>query len=422
MTLENFILELIKIENISGKNEKRKSLEVLSQSPEAKILLSNILNPRFSTYIGEDLILGAIRITGQDSDYQIELPIDLTQINNIYQKLNNGEIKRGHSAIAIIKKIQELMPTYSEWISRIFRKDLRIWVEWHSFSKVNNIQKFSVLLANDINKVKNIEKKLNFPLYIQPKLDGYRCVAIYQDSEWKLFSRNGKEYKNFPQIIEKLNQYANINFVYDGEIMSDDFMSMQQTAFSDKKKRVVGDLFYAVFDRILLTDWQEQKSATPFFQRFSAINEFEELNEIKLVRTIEINDLNQISEFHQQFVTEGYEGLMIRNNTPYEWKRTDNLIKVKDMKTMDCRILDVQYGSNKFTDRMGAILVLQENGIECLVGGGFSDEERLHFIQQKQELIGKIIEVKYQELTEHNCMRFPVFLRFRPDLDEEENA
>ena len=80
---------------------------------------------------------------------------------------------------------------------------------------------------------------------------------------------------------------------------------------------------------------------------------------------------------------------------------------------MDCKVLEQEKGEGKYKHVMGAVKVRQENGKTCNVGSGFSDEERSTF--WKKSIKNKIIEVSYQSLTDDGLMRFPRFMRMRPD-------
>jgi len=106
---------------------------------------------------------------------------------------------------------------------------------------------------------------------------------------------------------------------------------------------------------------------------------------------------------------------MVRADKPYQFKRTDFLSKIKEMHSMDCEVLRVEEGRNSNKGHMGALVVRQENGVECGVGSGFSKADRKLIFDQEDMYVGRTMEVKYQELTEAKVMRFPVFVRWRDD-------
>ena len=139
---------------------------------------------------------------------------------------------------------------------------------------------------------------------------------------------------------------------------------------------------------------------------------------IKYVRCEPCDSWEQVYANHARYLAEGYEGTILRNDTPYEWKRTDNLLKIKDMQSMDCIYSSINEGTGKAKGMMGSITVIQENGVECEVGTGFTDEMRKEFWDAGIMLAGRTVEIKYQELSPDGCMRFPVFIRMRPDKDD----
>lgn len=278
------------------------------------------------------------------------------------------------------------------------------------------------MLAKDINKIKKMDEKVQFPVYVQPKLDGYRCIAIHNDSEWELYSRNGKKYENFPEILEQLKEFGDPETVYDGEIMSNDFQSMQKSAFAKKRGSTVGDVRYHIFDALQRNEFTNRACSRTFDLRLKALNQqakkmdFAGETCFEMVATTKCDSWEEVHAAHSKFCKEGYEGTIVRLNAIYEFKRTDSLMKIKDMLSQDCVIHQVIKGKGKYANAMGKIKVLQEDGQTlCEVGTGFSDSMREDFWYNKDNIAGKTVEIKYQELTPDGVMRFPVFIRFRDD-------
>jgi DNA ligase-1 len=113
------------------------------------------------------------------------------------------------------------------------------------------------------------------------------------------------------------------------------------------------------------------------------------------------------------------EGVMINiNEAPYCFKRTDNLLKLKVMKSCDLKVIGFEEGEGKNTGVLGALIV-DYKGFPLKVGSGYSDSYRSKFWDNKEKLIGLTIEVQYFEETKNKegelSLRFPVFLRVRSD-------
>jgi DNA ligase-1 len=83
------------------------------------------------------------------------------------------------------------------------------------------------------------------------------------------------------------------------------------------------------------------------------------------------------------------------------------------MLTMDCVVTGHYLGEGKYENTLGGLIVQQENGKECRVGSGFIDQERDDILNDITNVVGRTIEVKYQNLSDDGVMRFPIFLRFR---------
>ena len=115
-----------------------------------------------------------------------------------------------------------------------------------------------------------------------------------------------------------------------------------------------------------------------------------------------------------------WEGLMLRySSSIYEKKRSKELIKLKPFISVDLKIVDYKIHKNE-NEGLGALIVEYKNGL-VRVGSGYTKEERLEFWNKRKSLIGKIVEVQAMEETEDSngkkSLRFPVFLRLRPDKD-----
>lgn len=145
------------------------------------------------------------------------------------------------------------------------------------------------------------------------------------------------------------------------------------------------------------------------------------LNNVDVVAMFyEGTDQNEIDKWLEYAENNDMEGIMLNLDTPYEFKRTKNLIKVKRFYSLDLKVIGVEEGTGRNKGRLGALIV-DYKGNEVKVGSGFSDELREYYWKCKHELIGKIIEVKYKEQTKNKngteSLQFPVFVRLREDKD-----
>ena len=127
-----------------------------------------------------------------------------------------------------------------------------------------------------------------------------------------------------------------------------------------------------------------------------------------------VNSVAVCEAMEKKYIGDGYEGAMVLPDIPYyKGKKSNKLLKFKTMLSMDCRVGGMYEGTGKYVGTMGGLNLIQEDGKHCDVGSGFTDEERDYIWQNKEKIVDRIAEIKYQELTPDGIMRFPIFLRWR---------
>ena len=411
--MELSILE--QIDGVSGKNDK------------LKILKDNKDNKRLATLLDAALNFNRKFHIKKFDENQVkcdEIPDNYSYFTEIVlDKLENRHWT-GNDAIECVENFFKLCnPLEQKWYARILRKDLKAGFSVDTAVKAGfkNIPTFDVMLAKDGNKQKKLEELVSEGVYISPKLDGYRCLAVVDNGNVTLYSRNGTEYINFPTIVESLQKcFPTGQYVFDGEIMSDDFQSMQKSAFANKRQTTVGDVNFSIFGYIPFSEWAAQKFKMLTIDRMEALyalsNKFD--SNLKLVQQIREFDLSRVYELQAYFEKQGYEGAMALPNIPYYLgKKTNTLVKFKTMQSQDCVVTGIYEGKpgTRLEGSMGGIIVRQENGETCDCGSGFTDEDRKVMWENPELYIGNIVEIKYQELSKDGIMRFPIFMRWRND-------
>lgn len=329
----------------------------------------------------------------------------------------------GNEAIAVTEKFFGYCDALQrKWYARVIRKNLRAGVDSTVRKAGFNIPKFEVMLAKDANLCKKLKEIVEGGVFISPKLDGYRCIAVCDNGSVSLYSRNGSIYSNFPTIIETLERVSEgMSYVLDGEIMSDDFSSMQKTAFASQRRTSVGDVNYHVFGYIEYNEWITGNFVMSTTERVNELDHlFEDLvmnidDNIIQVDQIHATDVATCRKYETEFIQEGYEGAMVLpDDIPYyKGKKSNKLLKFKIMKSMECVVVGMYEGNDKYKGMMGGLNLHQDDGKECDVGSGFTDEDRDYVWKNKDKILGRLVEIKYQELTDDGIMRFPIFLRYR---------
>lgn len=170
--------------------------------------------------------------------------------------------------------------------------------------------------------------KIKYPCYVQPKLDGARCIAMKIDNEVKLFSRTGKEVNTVPHLMIELNRVMKNGEIFDGEIynhggdFNEDVGSLRATVNTDFEKTADNSLW--IYDCPRIDDYTEEDS---FALRSKALelrlNGFNDIKDLILVPTHEVFNFEAIKSLFKSYTSDSYEGVMIRQkNMKYEQKRT----------------------------------------------------------------------------------------------------
>ena len=329
---------------------------------------------------------------------------------------------------------------WNGWYRRILIKDLRCGVSEKTINKVVEkqwpdyaIPVFGCQLAHDSA---NHEAKVSGKKFIEVKLDGVRVVTIVRvDGRVDMFSRNGKELVNFPHVTEQISAVVKkappkYDLVLDGEIMSSSFQDLM-TQVHRKSDVKANDAILNLFDMCPLEDFEKgfwNKSQTVRSQMVQAW--VEQNNEMLPNVTCLANELVDLDtdegqlrykEINAQAVAGGYEGIMIKDPLAgYECKRSVAWLKLKPFIEVSLEVVDVEEGTGRNVGRLGAIVcegVDDGKTIRVNVGSGFSDNGRDTHWASRDSLLGQIVEVRADAVTQNQdgtySLRFPRFLRFR---------
>ena len=249
-------------------------------------------------------------------------------------------------------------------------------------------------------------KDINFPCYVQPKLDGVRC--IYNDGQ--LSSRRAKVFPHLTHITKELQNKIEKGMILDGELYSDELDFQTLVGLVKKVKIIEGDISemkkikFVVYDNISTLDYEKRLGKL----KTNIDNKFEYT---KLLETETCETKNDIKMFHDKYTKTGYEGLIIRNKLGgyQESYRSKNLQKYKEF-------VDEEYEIVGFTDGTGVEKNLVIWTCKTKSGNTFqvrpkgTHDERRELFQKGNDFIGKLLTVVYQELTNDGIPRFPTTL------------
>ena len=349
----------------------------------------------------------------------------------------------GHAARDQIEQVSQQFDS-EEWNNlarRVLIKDLRCGISEKTLNKVlgkseYRIPVFTCQLAQDSTdrpaKMKGIKR-------LECKLDGVRVLAVVTGGACTLYSRNGKEFANFPQIAEAILDQRKAfqwgrgtggHFVLDGEIVGESFQKLMKQAHRKSDAETSG-MVYHIFDIIPLDAFKEGHCNMQQYKRIEWLESArgilsDETDCLRIMGGLEV-DLDTaeghdiMHRYAEDCVAEGFEGIMIKAlDAPYECKRSDFWMKWKPTISVDLTIVGFEEGTGRNENRLGAIIcegVDNERNIRVNVGSGFSDTDRDEYWTGRDDLLGHLVEVQADAVTQNQdgtySLRFPRFLRFR---------
>ena len=323
------------------------------------------------------------------------------------------------------------MEEWNDWYRRILIKDLRCGVTHKTINKHSTmtVPVFECMLADDSKKH---EKKMTGEVYVEPKLDGVRVITIcdVDKDEVKMFSRNGKELNNFPKILQQFDEMLDQmgeSMVFDGEVMSDDFQTLMREIHR-KGGAKTDDAVLNVFDCLPLDYFKMGEYEMTLAKRKQILDDFEFGPNISRVEYVKMNlsdddGQKMFADYNKLCIDKGFEGIMVKPIVgSYECKRSSLWLKVKPFIEVSLTVKDVEEGTGRNVGKLGALIVEgndMDKFIKTNVGSGLTDNDREEFWKAKEKLIGQVVEVRADAITQNQnakdewSLRFPRFLRFR---------
>lgn len=347
-----------------------------------------------------------------------------------YLSQNNTGTDNDISMIqAFLDECEEDREFYEQMITKSFRLG--------ADSKVVNsvipglIPTFEIQLGTSVEKCKLVDGTY---ISISHKMNGTRCVYI----NGQMKSRQNKLYNGLDHIVTDIQKLGLEDFFIDGELVykneeglsdSDAFQKGCSIAMSkDNDKSQLKLVVFDIFPKEEFLNLHTSKKT--YKERRKDLDKLEEsiiasgITNLSVVeRLYEGTDHSQIWKWLDYADEDmGWEGIMINLDTPYECKRTKNLIKVKRFFEKDLRCIKVNIATTgKYKGIMGSITCNYfDNTVD--VGSGFNDSQREYFAKHPEEIVGKIVSVKYKEETQNKdggkSLQFPVYMGILIDRDK----
>ena len=259
----------------------------------------------------------------------------------------------------------------------------------------------------------------NEPVFIQPKLDGVRCVIQYDAGEVTAYSRTGKEWKNIEHI--KLNLYGffdkHPNVILDGELYNHDFKDDFESIISmvRKTKPTEEDRVKSV-DNVQFHCYDTIMEHMPYHDRAKfLISNLRDSYCVKFLPAWSVDSDERAKLYHQENLGAGYEGSILRTNDIYKCGRSWSLRKFKDFSDAEATIIGYVDGKGKRTGTLGKFLMRDDDGIEfgCPPGKGYNYKDMKDMLDNIHDYIGQRATFTFFERTKANSYRHPLFKAIR---------
>lgn len=419
------LLELKRKFDLVGEAKGNEKQTVISNFKEDKLFVDSlefVFNPFVVTGLSKKKINKSLSST----------PIDSNKINILFMFSYLKENKTGSDAV--ISYVQSWIAQHPEelheFLKGVFTKDIQIGVSGKTINKALGftlIPEYGVQLAK---KFEDHAHKLKNNFVVTLKLDGIRATVFKDDTgNVSIFTRKGLPIEGLIELEEVFKRLPN-GTVLDGELLhnakgiSSDilFRMTQKIVRKDGDKRGIK---FVAFDTLPLREFNKGKSSKTYHERLNFLIHLVKGISSDLLENVPMyyigNDQSRIFEILDDVIQKGYEGLMVNDTEAhYVTKRSDGLLKVKQMYTVDLRVKGMTEHSKK-PNTLGALIV-DYKGHEVNVGSGFNDAQRALFWNDKENIIGSIVEVQYFEESSNQSggisLRFPVFKELRWDKNE----
>ena len=269
------------------------------------------------------------------------------------------------------------------------------------------------------------------PVYIQPKLDGVRCL-IKRVSDFpgqedlasfsvKAYSRTGKEFKNVRHITNALKGFFlhSPDVVLDGELynhkLKNDFEKIislvrKQKPTDDDRRDAQHLVQFHCYDYISAPVYDSYKTR---MHNLVCSNIYDA--QIKYVPAKLVDSYNYARELHATYLREGYEGSIIRLDGLYKHGRSYDLMKFKDFSDTEATIIGYETGKGKRTGTLGKFIMLDDEGIKfgCPPGKGYTYKDLAKMLSEIDSYVGKRATFTYFQRTNAGSYRHPLFKAIR---------
>ncbi len=425
------------ITKLKATSSSTKKKEILAQYPQCKPLLLYTYDQFKNYFITSD------NIKKQRSANQFQGP-NLFQrttsqttaqsyqtIFNLLDALNNRQVTGHMAARAVLDFVTRNKP-HETLIFDIIDRDLKCRIDTKIINKVfpGLIPTFNVALANSYWDHK---EKVDFEhdvWFASRKLDGCRLLTVVdQAGNVTCYSRNGKEFQTLQRIKDEVKEvWPELRgVVFDGEICIVDENGDEHFDWImkeiNRKNHTIAQPRYRIFDYLPLNEFLTGFCNTKLSHRLAFFDLMvKKMGPSKLIVSLtqtQIQTRVEADKLFQKSVDEGWEGLILRKDTAYQGKRSNDMLKMKLFHDEEFKVEELEFGPFRYVkdgreveETMLSNVFIKYKGYKVGVGSGFTIAKRQYYFKHPEELKGKTITVKYFEETKNQdgglSLRFPV--------------
>lgn len=419
------VIRLFKeIQNTSSLNDKKAIITANKDNELFKKCLVFLLDGNVTTGINTAKIKKDIWL----DSYVLKLDTFEDVMN--YIKENNTGTDLNILTVQMFIRMQP--EEYREFYEEMVTKKFRLGIDIKGVNKAisNLIPSWEVQQAYPLSE-KN-EPKDGEWFALSQKLNGVNNAVL----DGKCISRQGKEFKGFAHIIEDIEKLSFKNMFFNGELIrknvdnlpdDENFQIGTGVINSDEEDKTC--IKFVIYEMLPKEEFLSGESKLTYKKRRETYlnplaDEIERLGleNIEVVPILyEGTDKAKIREWLDKADSIGWEGCMLNKDTKWKNKRNNGILKVKSFLHADIRCTDVVEGDGKYKGTLG-LIKCDYKGFELGVGSGFTDSQRDYYWNHRDEIVGKIVQIKFKGETKNKqgglSVQFPIFETIRNDKEE----
>ncbi len=432
-------LVLTELRATNSRKEKERILSDLTGdlAEDFKTVVYHAYHPRLNYFV-KDADWSDIAEVEPNSD---DLPV--VDLQHAIQFLHDCIATRkytGHKAIGcLIFIIGRLNADEYEIFKLILEKDLKVGASASTFNKIwpGLVPVHPYMRCSGFDE--KVLKNLKFPCYSQPKMDGLYIDIVIENGSTSVYTRSGQDVSHYLDSNEALK----LAEIADGTVLQGEALVLDDSRqFYLDRKTGNGYLNsdevdptrvrFIIWDAVPFELWNVGGGGGETYEvRLNNAREIvEQFNSLQLIETITCTDVQEIVDHFRKCRLKGEEGTVIKSETGL-WKSGTSKDQIKCKVIFDCEleVVDFKEGKGKHEGKLGALICRSSDGmVEVSVGGGYTDAQREDYWENIDQVVGKIVTVRANDVvndindeTGKFSLFLPRFVELRKDKTEADS-